>query len=108
MPEHHTCAICGETGRVSADYIDHPVIDSTGLQGAWDFALTWTSRAAYDSAIKSGETTQRSDTASAVVPNGSLSLFEAIDKELGLKLELQRGPMPVVVLDHVKQKPTEN
>jgi uncharacterized protein (TIGR03435 family) len=77
-------------------YIQYPVIDSTGLQGGWDFTLTWTGRGAYDAAIKGGD------------PNGSLSLSEAIEKELALKLELQKRPLPVVVIDHVEQKPTDN
>jgi len=35
-------------------------------------------------------------------------LFEALDKQPGLKLERQKHPMPVVVIDHVEEKPTEN
>src|SRR6185312_3184589 len=27
-------------------YIDHPVVDATGLEGAWDFAIGWTPKAA--------------------------------------------------------------
>ena len=37
-----------------------------------------------------------------------LSLPEAISKQLGLKLELEKRPAPVLVIDHVEQKPTEN
>ena len=41
-------------------------------------------------------------------PNGAITLADAIDKELGLKLELQKHPMPVLVIDHVEEKPTGN
>jgi uncharacterized protein (TIGR03435 family) len=41
-------------------------------------------------------------------PNGAISLFEALDKQLGLKLEPQKRPMPVLMIDHVEQRPTEN
>jgi uncharacterized protein (TIGR03435 family) len=41
-------------------------------------------------------------------PSGALSLFDALTKQLGLKLEMQKRPIPVLVIDHVKQKPTEN
>jgi uncharacterized protein (TIGR03435 family) len=41
-------------------------------------------------------------------PGGGLSLFDAISKQLGLKLELQKRPMPVLVIDHVERKPAEN
>jgi uncharacterized protein (TIGR03435 family) len=35
-------------------------------------------------------------------------MAQALEKQLGLKLELQKRPMPVLVIDHVEQKPTEN
>jgi len=35
-------------------------------------------------------------------------LFEAVEKQLGLKLESQKHPMPVIVIDHAEQKPTDN
>jgi uncharacterized protein (TIGR03435 family) len=37
-----------------------------------------------------------------------VSLFDAIDKQLGLKLEMRKNPMPVLVIDHIEPKPTEN
>jgi uncharacterized protein (TIGR03435 family) len=41
-------------------------------------------------------------------PNGALSLPDAVNKQLGLKLELKKRPMQVLVIDHVEEKPTEN
>ena len=41
-------------------------------------------------------------------PNGALTLAQAIDRELGLKLELRKHPMPVLVIDHVEEKPSGN
>jgi len=40
--------------------------------------------------------------------DGGLTPFEAVDRQLGFKLEPQKCPMPVLVIDHVEQKPTEN
>jgi uncharacterized protein (TIGR03435 family) len=37
-----------------------------------------------------------------------LNIFEAMEKQLGLKLEMHKRPMPVTVIDHIEQKPTEN
>jgi uncharacterized protein (TIGR03435 family) len=37
-----------------------------------------------------------------------VSLFEAVDKQLGLKLVEQKRPVPVLVIDHIEQTPTEN
>jgi uncharacterized protein (TIGR03435 family) len=41
-------------------------------------------------------------------PSGALSLPDAVNKQLGLKLEMQKRPMQVLVIDHVEEKPTDN
>jgi uncharacterized protein (TIGR03435 family) len=40
-------------------------------------------------------------------PSSGMTLFEAIEK-VGLKLEKRKREMPVIVIDHIEQKPTEN
>jgi uncharacterized protein (TIGR03435 family) len=50
---------------------------------------------------------RRAQTAGAE-PNGAISLFEAVDKQLGLKLEQQKRSAQVLVVDHVEEKPTDN
>jgi uncharacterized protein (TIGR03435 family) len=45
---------------------------------------------------------------SASEPTGVLTIFEAVEKQLGLKPELHKRPMPVTVIDHIEHKPTEN
>ncbi len=75
--------------------IGRQVIDKTGLSGNYDFKLTWTAdemRAAPD--------------ASAPSDSGP-SVFAAIQEQLGLKLESAKGPVDVLVVDHV-EKPSEN
>jgi len=44
----------------------------------------------------------------AVDPAGSVSLGEALEQQLGLKLERARRAMPVFIIDHVEENPTEN
>jgi uncharacterized protein (TIGR03435 family) len=41
-------------------------------------------------------------------PMGGYTIFEAIEKQLGLKLEKTKRPGSVFVIDHMEQKPTEN
>ncbi len=74
-------------------YITHPVIDTTGLKGPWDFTLSWSP----PHLVK----TVDSD------PNPSVTLAEALAKT-GLKLKLQKHPMPVLVVDHLEPLPTAN
>jgi uncharacterized protein (TIGR03435 family) len=41
-------------------------------------------------------------------PDGGMTIIEALDKQLGLKLETQKRPMTVTVIDHIEQTPTDN
>jgi len=36
------------------------------------------------------------------------TIFESIEKQLGLKLETQKKQVPVIVIDKLQQKPTDN
>jgi uncharacterized protein (TIGR03435 family) len=44
----------------------------------------------------------------AADPGGGYTIFEAVEKQLGLKLETQKRPLQVIVIDHIERKPTEN
>ena len=85
-------------------YIDHPVIDTTGIQGGWNFTLMWTPRAALENRPANG---QPGGGAAAASDPGGISVFEAVEKQLGLKLEKGTRPMPVIVIDHAEDKPVE-
>jgi uncharacterized protein (TIGR03435 family) len=101
-----------ELQRVAPGYIYSPVLDATGIKGSWDFTLSFSSADLTKGGGGNGgpppavPTTGASATTSD--PNGALSLFDAVNKELGLKLEKQRRPVPVLVIDHIEEKPTEN
>ncbi len=73
------------------------VLDRTGLTGDYDFDLTWTP----------DQMPQRPPGAPdlPVDPNGP-SLFTAVQEQLGLKLDSQRGPVEMLVVDRA-EKPVE-
>ena len=75
------------------------VVDKTGLTGNYDFSLNWTSDA-------SGGGTFNAPVSDA----SASSLLAAIQEQLGLKLEPQKGPMQVLVIDHAEKpaEPTQN
>jgi uncharacterized protein (TIGR03435 family) len=68
------------------------VQDKTGLTGNYDIELRWTT----DDAAP--------DSRSASDSPGP-SIFTAMQEQLGLKLESQRAPVQVLVIDHVEQPP---
>jgi uncharacterized protein (TIGR03435 family) len=84
-------------------YVHSAVLDKTGLTGAWDFTLSFSAIGVLQQSLQGpGQPGAGAD------PNGALSLPEAISRQLGLKLELEKRPAPVLVIDHMEQKPTEN
>jgi uncharacterized protein (TIGR03435 family) len=83
-------------------YVHTGVLDSTGIEGGWDFTLSF-------SGINLVQGNGRgADSGANADPNGALSLPDAVSKQLGLKLELQKRPMPVLVIDRMEEKPTDN
>jgi uncharacterized protein (TIGR03435 family) len=86
-----------------------PVLDATGLEGGWDFTLTYFQPpVAQDGGGRGGNGPAVSDGPMASDPSGGLTVTEAVEKQLGLKLELRKRMMPITVIDHVEQKPTDN
>jgi uncharacterized protein (TIGR03435 family) len=69
---------------------DRIVLDRTGLSGTYAFTLEWWPA-------------KRTPPTDSDVP----SIFDAVQEQLGLKLEPIRGPIEKLVIDRV-EKPTEN
>jgi uncharacterized protein (TIGR03435 family) len=69
----------GEIARALTPYAERRVFDQTGMQGRFDFELQWS----------------------------DISVFTALQEQLGLKLDAARGPVDVVVIDRV-ERPSEN
>jgi len=104
-----TMAQFAEQLRGSAQGLNVQPLDATGLEGNWDFVLTWNQRAGMNTGpARPAEGGPAGDVATAQDPAAGYTIFEAIDKQLGLKLEMQKRPVPVVVVDHLDPKPTDN
>jgi len=72
------------------------VIDKTGLEGRFDFVLWF----APDRDASSG-------TDDGTLRDNGPSIFAALEEQLGLKLQPDKGPVDTVVIDHV-ERPSEN
>lgn len=82
------------------------VINKTGLTGKYDFTLQWTPEEGQGSLLPRGPNPGGNDGAPPPESNGP-SLFTAIQEQLGLKLESQKAPMDILLIEHV-EKPSEN
>ena len=80
---------------------DRPAVDRTGISGQFEFDLRWSD----------GSQPVRNDNEATreTVPNSEapLSIFAAVQEQLGLRLEPARGPVEVLIIDHV-EKPSGN
>ncbi len=87
---------------LARDYIYSPVLDDTGLKGSYNFTLSFSSNFFLEFSGPVGA--PRPDGAQqAAVPNGAISLTDAVRNQLGLKLEKQKRSMPVLVIDHIEE-----
>jgi uncharacterized protein (TIGR03435 family) len=84
--------------QMLSQFTQRIVIDRTGLEGNFDIDLTFTPERMPQGAPPPGAPPLTID------PNGP-SLFTALQEQLGLKLESERAPVEVLVIDHV-ERPT--
>ena len=101
--------------RAISSQVGRPVINKTGITGLFNFTLEYAQEANSDAAIL-----QQAETASpglreqmlaivAARANGPapISIFTALQQQLGLKLEKATGPGDFLIIDSV-ERPSEN
>jgi uncharacterized protein (TIGR03435 family) len=75
-------------------FVDRPVLDRTGIPGVFDFSLKFA-----DSNAEMKRATLQGD---------GPSIFTIVQEQLGLKMEAQKGPIEMLVIDRVEKTPVEN
>jgi uncharacterized protein (TIGR03435 family) len=91
-----------DLARALGSDLDRIVINQTGVAGTYDFHLEF---APDQTTI--GLNSLRIQTDSPTDPAGGLSVFTAIQQQLGLKLESAKGPREFLVIDHA-ERPSDN
>jgi|SRR5579863_344397 len=79
-----------ELSYILEDILERTVIDKTGLMGAYDLHLRWAP-----------------DLTGAPDSDTLPSIFTALQEQLGLKLQPNKGPVKTLSVDHV-ERPSEN
>jgi len=83
-------------------FLERPVIDQTGLTGRYDFTLYW---AAEYPMVRVAPKAPRAEEAT---PDPAPAIFQAVQDQLGLKLDPRKAPIEILVVDRVEKIPTEN
>jgi len=84
-----------------ARFLGRTVVDKTGLTGKYDITLHWT-----PDDMQLAQLPPDAPRPAVSDANGP-SIFTAIQEQLGLKLESQKGPVEMIVIDRA-EKPSEN
>ena len=86
--------------------VDHQVVDLTGLKGSYDFDISFVPFARMRRIAEKPKTEGAGLT--DIEPPSGLTVFDAIERQMGIRLAAQKYPRPVVVVDHCSRTPAEN
>ena len=109
-------SMAGLTGMLG-NLLDRPVLDMTGLTAKYDFTLEFApeegQRMMGPMAMLPPPPPPPPGAGAAPIPSApdsqsGPSLFTALQEQLGLKLESKKGPVDLLVIDHLEKTPTEN
>jgi uncharacterized protein (TIGR03435 family) len=96
---HHNRITMLMLATLIARFTRTPVLDQTAIPGFFEVKLDW----ARDNSLPSA-----APDAPPPEPADGPSIFEAVQKQLGLKLEKRKGPVDVLVVDHAEKTPLAN
>ncbi len=92
-----------------AKFMDRPIVDATGLEGAYDFSITIPEEdfSPMKARAASSYGFPVSPERLAALSSSGAPLSAAL-RPLGLKLESRKAPIDIVVIDHLDKSPSDN
>jgi len=88
---------------VLSRFTGETVVDMTGLTGSYDLKLEWMPENSPATAAGRG-----ADAGAPMDSDSGPSIFGAVEQQLGLKLEVRKGPVEILVIDHAERDPVQN
>ena len=96
---------------VAGGYIQAPIAEMTGLQGGWNLTVNWSPIGMFPGGVNGIGGRAAGDGqvgAAPAAPTGAITLPEAVESQLGLRLEMGKRPARVLVIDSISEKLTGN
>lgn len=94
--------------RAAGGYVQTPVTDLTGLKDGYTFTLNWSAIGMFPGGVNGVGARAGGAGAAPAIPTGAITLPEAVESQLGVKLEMGKRPVRVMVIDSINEKPSEN
>ena len=98
--------LCGILNSVTGE----PVVDATGLQGKYDVTFTFASDSSAAERVPAPMPSSSASDPGGLVPSADvgLTLFGALEHQLGLRLDRRKVTVDKFVIDHAEKTPSEN
>jgi uncharacterized protein (TIGR03435 family) len=90
-------ATVGQLAQFLSRQLNEPVIDHTGLSGLFNYTLD-----------VNAFITEEMQKTQGPPPEANTIIAQAMLEQLGLKVEVKKTPVPVVIIEHIEKSPTEN
>ena len=92
-----------------SDRLGRPVVDETGLKGKYDFDMEFApDQPLLAAALQGGPSSAGIDPGREGLASPFPSISQAVQSQLGLKLESAKLPVEIIVVDQAEKVPTEN
>jgi len=92
--------------RMLSQRIGRPIVDKTDLTGKYSFKLNWANEP-HEGEGPDGPGHDAGPGGTSAAGDTGPSIYTALQEQLGLKLESEKGPVDVIVIDHLEQ-PADN
>jgi bla regulator protein blaR1 len=96
-----------ELTMILSQQLGRIVVDQSGLKGNYDFTLQWTPDQTSSATVQAPEGGKPAVDNALPPESSGPSIFTALQEQLGLKLESTKGPVDVLVIEHI-ERPSEN
>ena len=99
----------GQLADRLSSQLNRPVVDRTGLKEPYDFVLYWAVENAGGGVPRTQPPPDQIDREDApVIAESGISIFSAVETQLGLRLAPGRGPLDMLIVDRVQRSPAGN
>jgi uncharacterized protein (TIGR03435 family) len=88
-----------------SDRVDRPIVDMTKLTGDYDFTLIWSPDVTPE---PGGAAEAPAPGPAGLVADAAPQLFDALERELGLKLAPRKVATDIMVVDSANRVPADN